>query len=102
VAAGVLFVFAVAVGQGHLMGVAVLGGVATLMDLRRHQFLLIDGEAEMQPIHEPEEPVRKAPQPVPNNELDAVLEKISRDGIDSLTSAERDVLARETERRRRG
>ena len=97
-------VIAVTVGAGHLMGVAVLGGVATFLDLRRHQFLLVDTEADSMPIHEPEDPppVRKAPQPVPNAELDVVLEKISREGMGSLTEDEREVLARETERRRRG
>jgi len=103
VAAGVLFLFSVTLGQGHLMGVAVLGGVATLMDLRRHQFLLGDGEPDLPQTHEPEEPpVRKAPQPVPNTELDEVLAKISREGMENLTAGEREVLARETERRRRG
>jgi hypothetical protein len=103
VAAGVLFLIAVTLGQGHLMGVAVLGGVATLMELRRHQFLLIDAEPESMPVQEPEEPParRLAPQSQ-NTELDAVLEKISREGMDGLTTAEREVLARETERRRRG
>ncbi|HYE61542.1 MAG TPA: DUF6576 domain-containing protein [Phycisphaerales bacterium] len=103
VAAGVLFLVGVALGQGHIMGVAVLGGIATVMELRRHQFLLMDEEPEPMPAHEPEEaPARKTPQLVPNNELDAVLEKISREGMESLTTAEREVLARETERRRRG
>jgi hypothetical protein len=35
-------------------------------------------------------------------EVDRVLAKISREGMASLTIAEREVLAHETERRRRG
>lgn len=103
VAAGVLFLVAVTLNQAHLMGVAVLGGIATFMELRRHQFLLMEDDLDPMPLQEPEEPpARKVPQPVPNTELDAVLEKISRQGMESLTAGEREVLARETERRRRG
>ena len=107
VTAGVLFLVATAVGQGHLMGVAVLGAVATLIERRRHLLPGADTD-EFAPSaaganEDPPAPVVRRPAPPPAvTELDAVLEKISKQGLDSLTSAEREVLARETERRRRG
>jgi Zn-dependent protease len=104
VTAGVLFLVSTAVGQGHLMGVAVLGAVATLIERRRHVLPVAD-VYDLDPVI-PEEPPPPSPRrpapPPPTAELDAVLEKISKQGINSLTSAEREVLARETERRRRG
>jgi hypothetical protein len=86
----------------------VLGAVATLMERRRHQFIETD-DIQLEPLvntHEesgPRVPVLRKPAPPPSNaELDAVLEKISKQGMDSLTNVEREVLAKETERRRRG
>jgi hypothetical protein len=37
-----------------------------------------------------------------NTELDRILAKISRDGLSSLSTAEREALAKETQRRRGG
>jgi hypothetical protein len=39
---------------------------------------------------------------VPASEVERLLEKISREGLPSLSVEEREVLSRETERRRRG
>jgi Zn-dependent protease len=104
-----LFVFAAALSQPRIMGIAVCGFVATLIELRRAQFAAAFDQGLF---------TRPAPRRVharhkeqvavievvamSSADLDRVLAKISREGMASLTVSERDVLAHETERRRRG
>ncbi len=122
VSAGVLFVVSIALGQSQLLGVAVLGAAATWLELRRYQFMAAQQDDFYVPVVDeddhPRTPVRPPVReramtshpaatrggPVVTNAgaLDAVLEKISREGLANLTEAEKAVLARETERRRRG
>jgi Zn-dependent protease len=103
IAAVTLFILAATVGENRLMAVAFCCFVATLIELRRAQFLA------PAPSETPEEPPPARAHPakpkiivVPDPELDVVLAKISREGMASLNPTERAVLTRETERRRRG
>jgi hypothetical protein len=106
VAAAVLFLFGIVQSQTHVMGIALLGAISTYIEFRRREFLQVVelDDALLEPVHVHHEEghhVHRPAPPPPNAELDAVLEKISRQGMNSLSSTEREVLSRETERRRR-
>ncbi|MCE7973570.1 MAG: hypothetical protein DYG92_04480 [Leptolyngbya sp. PLA1] len=96
-----LFVYGCAAGETRLILVAAFAGFVTFMDFRRQEFLAapsLVAEAPARPppvVHRPSAESRAEPS------LDEVLGKISRLGMASLTPGEREVLARETDRRRR-
>lgn len=101
-AAAGLFVYGCAAGETRLILVAAFAALVTFMDFRRHEFLAAPGAAAPEPaprpltvVHRPSAPSRIEPS------LDEVLAKISRSGLGSLSPEEREVLARETDRRRR-
>jgi hypothetical protein len=107
-----LFIAAAMFDQNRLMALAACGFLATLAEFRRAQYLTTRELEESEP-EEVAAPVRAAPAPgrraesksgqgAKDGDLDKVLEKISREGLSSLTPPEREVLSRETERRRRG
>jgi hypothetical protein len=101
-AAAGLFVYGCAAGETRLILVSAFAALVMFMDFRRHEFLAEPVVASVDPparpltvVHRPLAPARAEPS------LDDVLSKISRSGIGSLTPEEREVLARETDRRRR-
>jgi Zn-dependent protease len=106
VASAVLFLFGIVQSHTHVMGIALLGAISTYIEFRRREFMHVVelDDALPEPAHAHPEEELHAPRPAapaPNVELDGVLEKISKQGMASLTDREREVLARETERRRR-
>lgn len=113
-AALALFVIGASAGETRVMAMAALGALATFLDVRRLEFL--GAHESVPPVRAappayapapedpPEPPVPAEPAPTPDPpppDLDAILAKISRSGLASLTPDERQALARETERRRR-
>jgi hypothetical protein len=103
-----LLVIAATKGETRLMGVAAFGFLASYLESRRPSRLPPDegtGEQEKPEDRTPpsaSRPAKVAKVLVPEGEVDRVLEKISREGLPSLTLEEREVLSRETERRRGG
>jgi len=99
VAAMTLFVGAAALGHTRLMAVAAIGALVTWLDSRRGSAGMLAGEhpvSSYEPLGPPESRIIEETA-VPT--MDEVLEKISREGLGSLTGVERAVL--EEERRRR-
>jgi hypothetical protein len=106
-----LFIIAAMLDQNRLMALAFCGFLATLAEFRRAQFLTgpeleeVERDEVAEPVRTTSTPGRQAESKsghcVTEGDLDRVLEKISREGLSSLTAPERDVLTRETERRRR-
>lgn len=119
-AALALFVIGASAGETRVMAMAALGALATFLDVRRLEFLGAHEprptlRAAPSPAYEPapDDPPADAadppdvrdrddpPEPASLADLDAILAKISRTGLASLTPDEHRALARETERRRR-
>lgn len=94
-----LFVYGCAAGETRLILVASFAALVTFMDFRRYEFLSSPGGVP-EPAARPAAVVhRRAARTEPS--LDELLGKISRTGLNSLTPEEREVLSRETERRKR-
>ncbi|CAG0983206.1 hypothetical protein PHYC_01880 [Phycisphaerales bacterium] len=108
-----LFVVGAASSESRVLALGAFGALATYFDFRRAEFVKTPIRTERTPepsvqsaeeedlipsatVSHPGEP----PAPPPPS-LDGVLEKISREGMESLNEDERLVLRRETERRRR-
>lgn len=91
VATGGLFVLGAAASETRLMAVALFGLLGAAIERRRAEPLSLPPAPPA-----PDVPAASAPT------LDDVLGKVSAAGLESLTEAEREVLAKETERRRRG
>jgi hypothetical protein len=98
-----LFIGASTAGHTRLMALAALAAFATYRDFRRIEFVRETGPARApeSPRDAPVGPASPPPEPAAEPSLDALLAKISASGLASLTAEERQVLARETERRRR-
>lgn len=100
-----LFVLAATAQQTRLIALAAFCALATWMEYRRGEFVARPEVADPATAIERQSPPASGVTPsgrAGGLELDAVLSKISREGLQSLNQAERGVLARETERRRRG
>lgn len=97
-----LLVFAAGAGLGEvrLLALGAFGALATHLQQRRREFLLANFERldEESPAME-NLPLISTP-PLSSCQLDAVLAKISLLGLEALDESEREVLRRETERRR--
>lgn len=102
-----VFVFGACMGELRILAMGVLGAFTSYMDLRRSEFLAAssaqadveaDGETETIPEGDVEERPMEDASPV---DLDAVLRQISARGLESLSPEQREVLRRETDRRRR-
>lgn len=109
-----LFVLASSAGETRLMALAVFTAIVTWIEFRRADFVEMTGlqsrradapsPATVRVTSEPTAPIRPttrpAPHPVTILDLDSVLSKIAAKGINSLTEQERDLLSRETQKRR--
>ncbi|MFG0325820.1 MAG: site-2 protease family protein [Phycisphaerales bacterium JB037] len=105
-AAIAMFVFAIVFGQTILIAIAIFGGITCWAEKKRLEFMGEDwlgGGHEFMP--EPNwRGDREPPAPKPDRrkpdidpeEIDAILAKISRQGMDSLTRTERRKLRRAT------
>lgn len=115
--AGATLVAAVAVGSGKIAATALVGAFVCWMHTSRARLLGIDaprktdswgdGEVEAMDVPEPIQKPARQPEPEPAKAGDAevvdrILEKISREGMGSLTAAERKALEEATKRRREG
>lgn len=106
-AAVALLVFAAAASEGRLIAVAFFSAAATVIEFRKAEFLYANADDAAACPDEAPEPLTLDP-PEPSGEeagedpgeLDRVLERISSVGLAGLSDAERELLRRETERRR--
>lgn len=102
-AAGV-FVLGACLGEMRILALGAVGALASYLDVRREEFAAGLGLGAAPPRSEPLDATPDAtadlPEADPAADLDAVLRQISRRGMASLSSAQRETLRRETERRR--
>jgi Zn-dependent protease len=110
-----MFIVSAMTGQTRLMILATCGFLATLVESRRAQLLRAEqpyepawstgpgDEEDPQPRKKPRD-ARSEPTVLRTTsaDLDRVLAKITREGLSSLTTSERELLAKETKRRRGG
>jgi Zn-dependent protease len=109
-----LLVIGMTLEQPRLLGIACVGLLVGMLELRRIEALAEpvpaadpprDGlhlEGSVDEIDPPIVELPSEPEPTEEHELDAVLEKISRSGMGSLDEQERRVLDLATRRRRDG
>jgi len=116
VGAVVLCVAAIAADSTILLAIALFGGIVCYTTVRQvdHEREVLGFDIDPSEMAEFEDDPEPAPAPAPKKgreakavgdpeaEIDAILDKIARTGIGSLSTAERAVLARETERKRDG
>jgi hypothetical protein len=120
VGAVILCIVALASDSTMLLAIALFGGIVCYTTVRQvdHERDMLGFEADPSELAAFEEelaaerePEVRAARPAPRDakravdadaEIDAILDKIARLGIGSLTASEREVLARETERKRDG
>lgn len=98
-----MFIYGAADDQARMMAVAAFGAAASWIEFRRAEFItrapderrgVTPPDADLEP---PVTPLAGTHMP----DLDEILGKISRDGIGTLTPLEREILAAETDRRRK-
>jgi Zn-dependent protease len=120
VGAVILCIVALASDSTMLLAIALFGGIVCYTTVRQvdHERDMLGFEADPSELAAFEEeltaerePEVRAARPAPRDAkravdadaaIDAILDKIARSGIGSLTASEREVLARETERKRDG
>jgi hypothetical protein len=120
VGAVILCIVALASDSTMLLAIALFGGIVCYTTVRQvdHERDMLGFEADPSELAAFEEeltaerePEVRTARPAPRDAkravdadaaIDAILDKIARSGIGSLTASEREVLARETERKRDG
>lgn len=116
VGAAVLFMLGMVTGETMLMGIAIFGGLTCWMERRRLAFagdggaMAMEGASAVAARREQREFERLARRQAEEREeraalqreVDTILEKISREGMGSLTKREKDVLRRASARERAG
>lgn len=108
VAAVGLGVIGIVADQTMLLGIAIFGGITCYMERQRLRFVSTGGLVEDDFIYEPSREPSKADLKREQKErehferIEGILDKIKREGMGSLTKAERKALERETRRKRGG
>ncbi|GJQ29294.1 MAG: hypothetical protein HBSAPP03_11780 [Phycisphaerae bacterium] len=104
-----VFIVGACMGELRILTLGALGALATYLEIRRAEFLAAAVEehpvmaASDSPEHDPREEDTVSPVDHASSclDLDTILRQISRDGMNSLSPEQRDVLRRETQRRQR-
>jgi stage IV sporulation protein FB len=108
VAAVALGVIGIVSDETLLMGIAIFGGITCYMERQRLRFVSTGGLVEDDFAYEPPREPTKADLKREQKErehferIEGILDKIKRQGMGSLTKAERKTLERETRRQRGG
>lgn len=105
--AGILAVLGLSTGQSTLLALAVFGGMSSYNARQGLRYLTWEQEAQPWTVQQPDTDDdltrarrRREQQEKDDAEVDRILDKVSKDGISSLTSRERQTLQRVTSKRR--